>query len=199
MNKQSYLEQIRRLLQRLPEEDRERSLAFYAESIDDRMEDGLSEEAAVASMESPEKAAETILLDMPIPKLVKARVKERRMGAAEILLLALGFPLWFPLLLTVLILGLTVYLLVWALVLALGAVVLALGLSAAALLVAGVYSIIKAAISLGVLNFGAALVLTGLTVLLGFVLVWAGKLAVKLGKWMVRGLKALLIRKEDKT
>ncbi len=199
MNKQSYLEQIRRLLQRLPEEDRERSLAFYAESIDDRMEDGLSEEAAVASMESPEKAAETILMDMPIPKLVKARVKERRMGAAEILLLALGFPLWFPLLLTVLILGLTVYLLVWALVLALGAVVLALGLSAAALLVAGVYSIIKAAISLGVLNFGAALVLTGLTVLLGFVLVWAGKLAVKLGKWMVRGLKALLIRKEDKT
>ena len=199
MNKQSYLEQIRRLLQRLPEEDRERSLAFYAESIDDRMEDGLSEEAAVASMESPEKAAEAILMDMPIPKLVKARVKERRMGAAEILLLALGFPLWFPLLLTVLILGLTAYLLVWALVLALGAAVLALGLSAAALLVAGVYSIIKAVISLGVLNFGAALVLTGLTVLLGFVLVWAGKLAVKLGKWMVRGLKALLIRKEDKT
>ena len=198
MNKQSYLEQIRRLLQRLPEEDRERSLAFYAESIDDRMEDGLSEEAAVASMESPEKAAEAILMDMPIPKLVKARVKERRMGAAEILLLALGFPLWFPLLLTVLILGLTAYLLVWALVLALGAAVLALGLSAAALLVAGVYSIIKAAISLGVLNFGAALILTGLTVLLGFVLVWAGKLAVKLGKWMVRGLKALLIRKEDK-
>ena len=199
MNKQSYLEQIRRLLQRLPEEDRERSLAFYAESIDDRMEDGLSEEAAVASMESPEKAAEAILMDMPIPKLVKARVKERRMGAAEILLLALGFPLWFPLLLTVRIMGLTVYLLVWALVLALGAVVLALGLSAAALLVAGVYSIIKAVISLGVLSFGAALVLTGLTVLLGFVLVWAGKLAVKLGKWMVRGLKALLIRKEDKT
>ena len=198
MNKQSYLEQIRRLLQRLPEEDRERSLAFYAESIDDRMEDGMSEEAAVASMESPEKAANTILMDMPIPKLVKARVKERRMGAAEILLLALGFPLWFPLLLTVLILGLTVYLLVWALVLALGAAVLALGLSAAALLVAGVYSIIKAVISLGVLNFGAALVLTGLTVLLGFVLVWACKLAGKLGKWMVRGLKALLIRKEDK-
>lgn len=199
MNKQSYLEQIRRLLQRLPEEDRERSLAFYAESIDDRMEDGMSEEAAVATMESPEKAAEAILMDMPIPKLVKARVKERRMGAAEILLLALGFPLWFPLLLTVLILGLTAYLLVWAMVLALGAAVLALGLSAAALLVAGVYSIIKAVISLGVLNFGAALVLTGLTVLLGFVLVWAGKLAVKLGKWMVRGLKALLIRKEDKT
>ena len=199
MNKESYLAQIRQLLQSLPEEDRERSLAFYAESIDDRIEDGMSEEEAVASMERPEEAAKAILMDMPIPKLVKARVKERRMGAAEILLLALGFPLWFPLLLTVLILGLTLYLLVWALVLALGAVVLAMGLSAAALLVAGVYSIIKAAISLGVLNFGAALVLTGLTVLLGFVLVWAGKLAVKLGKWMVRGLKALLIRKEDKT
>ena len=46
----------------------------------------------------------------------------------------LGFPLWFPLLLTVLILGLTVYLVVWTLVLSLGAVVLALGQCAPSLL-----------------------------------------------------------------
>ena len=198
MNKEAYLQRIRHLLQTLPEEDRERSLAFYAESIDDRMEDGMSEEEAVASMESPEEAAKAILMDMPIPKLVKARVKQRRMGALEILLLVLGFPLWFPLLLTILILGLTVYLVAWTLVLSLGAVVLALGLSAAAVLIAAVYCIFKGGLGLTLLGLGACLVLTGLTVLLGFAAAGAGRLAIRLGKALVRGLKSLLIRKEDK-
>ncbi len=197
MNKESYLQRIRQLLQALPEEDRERSLAFYAESIDDRMEDGMSEEEAVASLESPEEAAKTILMDTPLPKLVKARVKQRRMGALEILLLVLGFPLWFPLLLTILILGLTVYLVAWTLVLSLGSVVLALGLSAAAVLIAAVYCLFKGGIPLALLGFGACLVLTGLTVLLGFVTAGAGRLAIRLGKAMVRGLKSLLIRKEE--
>jgi uncharacterized membrane protein len=197
MNKESYLAQIRQLLQSLPEEDRERSLAFYAESIDDRIEDGMSEEEAVASLESPEEAAKTILMDTPLPKLVKARVKQRRMGALEILLLVLGFPLWFPLLLTILILGLTVYLVAWTLVLSLGAVVLSLGLSAAAALIAAVYCLFKGGITLALLGFGACLVLAGLTVLLGFVTAWAGRLAIRLGKAMVRGLKSLLIRKEE--
>lgn len=198
MNKEAYLQRIRHLLQTLPEEDRERSLAFYAESIDDRMEDGMSEEEAVASLESPEEAAKSILMDTPLPKLVKARVKQRRMGALEILLLVLGFPLWFPLLLTILILGLTVYLVAWTLVLSLGAVVLALGLSAAAVLIAAVYCLFKGGIPLALLGFGACLVLTGLTVLLGFVTAGAGRLAIRLGKAMVRGLKSLLIRKEEK-
>ena len=198
MNKEAYLQRIRQLLQTLPEEDRERSLAFYAESIDDRMEDGMSEEEAVASLESPEEAAKSILMDTPLPKLVKARVKQRRMGTLEILLLVLGFPLWFPLLLTILILGLTVYLVAWTLVLVLAAAVLALGLSAAAVLIAAVYCLFKGGIPLALLGFGACLVLTGLTVLLGFVTAGAGRLAIRLGKAMVRGLKSLLIRKEEK-
>ena len=199
MNKASYLAQIRQLLQNLPEEDRERSLAFYAESIDDRIEDGMSEEEAVASLESPEEAAKTILMDMPIQKLVKARVKERRMGAPEIILLILGFPLWFPLLLTVFALALTFYLVVWTLVLVLAAVVLALGLGAVAGVIAAIYYIIKAGLPLFLLCLGAALVLTGLAILFGFAVKGMGRLAVKLGKAMVRGLKSLLIRKEDKT
>lgn len=199
MNKESYLAQIRQLLRSLPEEDRERSLAFYAESIDDRIEDGMSEEEAVASLESPEEAAKTILMDMPIQKLVKARVKERRIGALEIILLVLGFPLWFPLLLTILVLALTLYLLAWTLVLVLASVVLALGVSAVAGVAAAVYFIIKAGLPLFLLSLGAAFVLTGLTILFGFAVVGAGRLALKLGKAMVRGLKSLLIRKEDKT
>lgn len=199
MNKQAYLERIRQLLQSLPEEDRERSLAFYAESIADRMEDGMSEEEAVASLESPEEAAKAILMDTPLPKLVKARVKERHMGALEIVLLVLGFPLWFPLVLTVLILGFTLCLLVWVLAVSLGAVVLALGLSGLAVLIGGFTLITKLSLPAILLAPGAALVLIGLAILMGFATVGAVRLAVELGKAMLRGLKSLLIRKEKET
>lgn len=198
MNTESYLEQIALLLQHLPPEDLERSLAFYAESIADRMEEGMSEEEAVASMDPPEAAARAILMETPLPKLVKARVKQKRMGALEILLLVLGFPLWFPLLLTVLILELSLYIVVWALVISLAAVVLSLAVSSLALVAAAFYSVFKGGIPMALLCLGAALVLAGLSALLFLLLRGAAKGSVRLGKAMVRGLKSLLIRKEDK-
>ena len=147
MKREEYLDRIRALLQNLPPEDLERSLAFYAESIADRMEDGMSEEEAVASMESPEEAANAILLEQPLPTLVKVRVKERRqLSALEILLLVLGFPLWLPLLLTALVLVFTFILLAWVLVLVPASVCLALGGSAIAVLFAGVLSLTKIAL-----------------------------------------------------
>lgn len=198
MNKESYLAQIRTLLASLPEEDRERSLAFYAESIDDRMEDGMSEEQAVASMESPEEAARAILMDMPLPKLVKARVRNRpRLGVLEILLLALGAPLWLPLLLSILAILLSVYLVAWSLVLTLAAVVLALGLSALAVLVGSAALLTQLGLPGILLGPGAALILAGLAILTGFATVGAARLSIALGKAMLRGIKALLIHKEE--
>ncbi len=199
MKKEEYLDQIRQLLQSLPPEDLERSLAFYAESIDDRMEDGMSEEEAVAAMESPESAANAILLEQPLSTLVKARVRDRRKKSAlEILLLALGFPLWLPLLLTALALAFTFILLAWVLVLVPAAVCLALWISAIALLFGGALSLTKIALPAILAAPGAVLILAGLAILAGFVVVGTVRLAVLLSKAVVRGIKSLLIRKEDK-
>ncbi len=197
MNKESYLARIRELLASLPEEDRERSLAFYAESIEDRMEDGMSEEQAVASMESPEEAARAILMNMPLPKLVKARVRSRRPGALEILLLVLGAPLWIPLLLTVAALGLSLLAVVWALVLSLAAVALSLALSALAVLAGTAVSLTRLDLPAILLGPGAALVLAGLAILTAFAVIGAARLAAALGKAMLRGAKSLLIHKEE--
>ena len=197
MRKEEYLNRIRDLLQGLPSEDLEPSLAFYAESIEDRMEDGMSEEEAVASMESPEEAVRTIQMELPLPKLVKARVRDRRrMGPMEIILLVLGFPLWFPLLLTAAVLALTFYLLVWVLVLVLGVVVLSLAVSALACAVASIVVFSKAGLKGLLLVLGAGFVLAGLAILLSLLLPPACRGTVKLGKAMLRGTKSLLIRKE---
>ena len=47
MTKEGFLAQLRQQLWALPEADRQNSLDYYAEMIDDRMEEGLSEEEAV--------------------------------------------------------------------------------------------------------------------------------------------------------
>ena len=48
MNKQQYLSRLEKALSGLPADDLRERLAFYGESIDDRMEEGLSEEALLS-------------------------------------------------------------------------------------------------------------------------------------------------------
>ena len=45
----------------MPTEDMERFIAYYSEMIDDRMEDGMTEEEAVAMMDTPDDAVDQIL------------------------------------------------------------------------------------------------------------------------------------------
>ena len=89
MTKQEFLAAVGSRLNGLAQEDIKKSLAFYGELIDDHMEEGLREEEAVATLGSVEDVASAILLDMPLPKLVKARMKpSHSLRAWEIVLLA---------------------------------------------------------------------------------------------------------------
>lgn len=88
MDKNTFLSELQKRLKGLPEEDVQRTLEYYREMIEDRMEEGLSEEEAVANIGSVEEIAEPLL-----PTSAK-----RKMKAWEIVLLVLGFPVWLPLL-----------------------------------------------------------------------------------------------------
>ena len=50
MNKSEFLGALRKGLHGLPQDDIEERLAFYGEMIDDRTEEGLSEEEAVSAV-----------------------------------------------------------------------------------------------------------------------------------------------------
>lgn len=65
MNKEQFLQAVRRRLAGLPDKDVEGALAYYREMIEDRMEDGLSEEEAVAALGSAEDIAAQILMELP--------------------------------------------------------------------------------------------------------------------------------------
>ena len=117
MKKQEYLDTLRKNLDGLPTQDIEHAVSYYAEMIDDRIEDGMSETEAVADIVSPEAAAAETLRAIPLHKLVIERVKPKRaLRVWEIILLALGSPIWVSLLLAAIALVLGIYAVLWSLV-----------------------------------------------------------------------------------
>ena len=81
MNKQEFLRQLREGLSGLRQEDIEERLTFYREMIDDRMEDGLSEEDAVHEIGSIEALIPQAVVEIPPEKNEKESVKTSRKKA----------------------------------------------------------------------------------------------------------------------
>ena len=123
MNKQEFLKYLREGLAGLPQEDVERPIDFYEEMIDERIEEGMEEEDAVAAIGTVSEAVSQIISDIPLSKLVKERVKpKRKMSAWEIVLLALGSPIWLSILIAIFAVVLSVYIVLWSVVISLWAV-----------------------------------------------------------------------------
>ena len=125
MNKTEFLDALRHALGKLPSYEVEQSIAFYAEMIDDRIEDGMSEQEAVAALGSVHAIAAQIVAETPpIPKAIaKANTGSRTLN---IVLLAILSPIWVTLALAFACMVLAIYLAIWSVVVALWAVVLTL-------------------------------------------------------------------------
>lgn len=198
MTKREFLSELMERLSGLPGEDIGRSMDFYSEMIDDRMEEGLSEEEAVRAIGPMDDVVTQILMETSLPKLVKAKVTRKRspkMGT--IILLILGSPIWLPLCLVALVLTLVFYLLLWVMVLVLYTVdlsVAAAGLSGG---LGAFVQIFSGRLAQGGFLLGSGLACVGLAVLMffGFNLVTKGML--RLSRKMLRGLKSCLIGKGD--
>ena len=116
MTKKEFLSSLRSKLQGLPPSDIDERISFYSEMIDDRMDEGKSEEEAVSEIGNVDDVVMDIAKDTPLVKLVKEKMKpKRRIRPWEIVLLVLGFPLWFPLLITFFVLVLVFWIVIWVL------------------------------------------------------------------------------------
>ena len=197
MNKDQFLEELRKKLSGLPQEDIDERLGFYSEMIDDRMEEGITEEEAVASLGTVDSVVEQIMSEIPLTKLVKQKVKPKReMKAWEIVLLVLGAPVWIPLIIAALAVMLSLYIVIWAVVISVYAVNLSAAAGAASGL-AGIFVYLRAGNPAGALfSFGAAIAFAGLAILLFFVCKWITKAVVKLTGRIFLGTKRSFVGKE---
>lgn len=197
MTKSEFLWELRKKLSGLPDEDILRSLDYYGEIIDDCVEDGLEESAAVESLGSLDSIADQILKDIPLPKLVKEKIKPKRtLRAWEIVLIVLGSPVWLPLLIAAVAVVLSLYAVLWSLIISVWAVFGSVaGVSVGGIFAGTAFALTGNALP-GIAMIGAALASAGLSVFIYFGCISATKGTFILTKKIALGIKKCFVKKE---
>ena len=195
MKKQEFLNQLKTRLWALSPADIQRSLDYYSEMIDDRLEDGLSEEEAVAALGDLDEIVKQIMQEMPHPPaaIKKEQKQQRRIVPWVIVLLVLGSPVWIPLVASVAAAVFSIYVSLWSVVLVLWCLTVAACVSPLACLISILFSFAESSV---LVNLGAALLMAGLAILLFMVSMLASKGMIALTKLIWKSMKSIFQGKE---
>lgn len=191
MSKKEFLESLGRLLKSLGKSEREKSLSYYNEIIDDYMEDGYTEQQAVEQIGNPGLIAQEILEEQ------RTQTKEpmsRGMKGLIAVLLVLGFPVWgslvlagFCIVLSAVLLVLSAYIVIWCIPVCTGAASVA-GLILSVVSMGGAAIIIFQNPAAGVIQLGVGMSSAGIFILSGLLTWILGKYFVKVtvrfSKWL---------------
>lgn len=198
MSKQEFLDELRHGLSGLPRDDIEDRLTFYSEMLEDRIEEGLSEEEAVSAAGSVDEIVSQIIADIPLTKIAKERIRPKRhLKAWEIVLLALGSPIWLSLGIAAAAVVLSLYISLWAVIVSLWAVFASLAVCAVGGIAACVAFSTGGSGAAGAASLAAGIVCAGLAIFMFFgcraatkgILVFTKKIAI----W----IKNCFIKKEE--
>lgn len=164
MNKNEFLYKLDERLSSLTEEEREKTLNYYSEMIDDRVEDGESEEQAIADFGDFDEVVKSAVNQLPMviengetpyDEKPNVRFSKKKM----IVILAVGSPIWISLLAIALSLAVSVF-----------AIWLSLAITAISMVIGGVGAVLLSPmffmqnVSTGILSIGAGLLCAGLGV-----------------------------------
>ena len=210
MTKLKFLLELEKKLSVLSQEDIEERLTFYSEIIEDRVEEGISEEDAVAQIGTVEDIAGQILsehtAEVPLcceeivaveePLAADEKVKHT-FKTWELVLLIVGSPVWFSLIIAVLAVAFSLFAASWAIVISLWAAVVSLVACAVAMPAAAVYFICTGYVYSGLAVIGASLVCGGLGILFCYGCKWITKGTGLLTKAAAISLMKRFRRKEE--
>ena len=197
MIKQEFLKQLKCGLSGLPKKDIDEHIDFYSEIIDDKIEDGKTEETAVFEIGNIDEIISQIISDTPFTKIVKEKIKtKRKLSILEIVLLVLGSPIWVSILITILAIIFSIYISLWSIVISLWAVFISLIASSFGGIFASFVLAFTNNLSTGFALFGVSLVLFGIPIYLFFVCKIVSKYYFVLTKKLLLSIKNKFINKE---
>lgn len=200
MNKQEFLSRLRKGLSGFPQENVEQHLCFYAEMIDDRIEEGFSEEQAVADLGPVDEILSQIASEIPLSKIVKESVRpKRRLRTWETVLLILGAPLWLSLIIAAFAVVLSVFIVIWSAVISLWAIEVSLWACIPAFIAAAVIFLWQGYPLAAIAMVAVGLIFAGLSIFLFFGCHCAGKGTAALTVSIIKTIKKCFLRKEKMT
>ena len=198
MNKREFLLQLEKGLSGLPKDEVNERLDFYGEIIDDRVEEGLSEEEAVAEIGSVGEIVSQIISDIPLHRLMKEKMQPKHeLRAWETVFLILGSPIWLSLLLMFFAFMILAYTVMWSLIISLWCVFAGIiGCAVGGLLGGTVTALTGRSVS-GIALVGAGIVCAGLAIFMFYGCDRATEFIALLTKKFALAVKGLFVRKEE--
>ena len=198
MTKHKFLSLLQERLSGLPQDDVEERLNFYSEMIEDRMEEGLSEEEAVSAIGSVDVITAQIVADIPLAKIAKEKIKsKRRLNAWEVVLLVLGSPIWLSLMMAAFAVLLSLYAVLWSVVISLWAAFGAVVAYSVGGIIAGFGLAFGGKRLTGVAVIGTGIFCAGLAIFLFYGCRTVSKGIFLLAKKILLWVKSCFMKKED--
>ena len=203
MTKIEFLFKLDEKLSGLSDSDRQKTLDYYNEMIEDRVEDGMAEADAVAEMGDASEIASAIFMETPIIRLVKERVKpKRKLTGAEIALICIASPVWFPVLISLaaaaFAIVIALYAVFYSVIIALYSVLGAIALSSVCSVIISFICLFMGKPAFALLLFGYALIAAGLSILMFFGFNAITKWSIGVNKKAVVGTKRLIAGKRQR-
>lgn len=199
MKKSEFLGELANRLAHLPHQEVAKIIRYYEESIDDRIEDGMTEEVSIQSLGSLDDIVTNIENEMPITSMVKDQViKTVEKSKSKGVLLALtiiGSPLWLPLLLAAICVVISLVLTGWAIYASGVVTFVSLAIVAVTGVGIGFVRIFTISLATGLAYMGVGVIAAGLMMLLFYPCVWITRQWLKLNALPFRKLRQRLVRK----
>ncbi len=181
MNKQEFLGELLSQLAALPVEEQDKAYAFYAEIIDDSIDDGLTEEEAVEKLGTMDEIIDRIVADTPQSAVNEEQVSHKSRSTGLWLLLILGFPLWFPVLISGAAVLLTLFICVWVTALLLWSALVSSG----AVVIGGIIGLmINPQLGVRLMWLGSAMVGAGISILLYPICLWMTRQFIRVTRYL---------------
>ena len=204
MTKLEFINALGDELTTMPREEAKKVLEYYLESVDDRMEDGMTEEKAIDALGPIPELAQRALEEyrqenavLPVPKAPVPEVEvvfeappKRKLPVWAIILLIIGSPIWLGIGLGIGGAFLGIYISLWA-------ILASLLFSAGAFLICGAIGAVASwflpisptGVFGRVFAFGCCIALMGVGMLLLPGMLWLIRGFVSLHKWVFRKLR----------
>ena len=197
MSKQEFLARLRKGLSGLPQEDIEERLGFYSEMIEDQMEEGISEEEAVSAVGAVDEIVAQVVAQTPIARIAKERIKsKRRPSAGQIVLLALGSPLWLSLVIAAFAVIFSLYISLWAIIISFWAVFSSLIGCGFGGVIAGIIFAGSGNVLSGIAMLAAGMICAGLSIFMFYGCKAATKGCLILTKKLAAWIRKCFLKKE---
>ena len=197
-SKEEFLLRLRNGLVGLTKDDVDERLTFYREMIEDRIEDGHSEQEAVSSVGSVDEIVSKTLAEITLGKIAKEGNKpKRRLSLWEFILLTLGSPIWLSICIAVLVAIFSIYVSLWSVIISLWAAFVSLLLCSIGGIVSGIVICCKDSALTGLAVVACGIFSTGFSIYFYYGCKMVTKGLVLLTKKVALGIKKCFIKKEE--